>query len=60
MEQVQSAVNGLPPAELMSVLAAPSPPTISPPDATILNNIALANRMMTLQQAVAQPNVSLF
>lgn len=52
---------GMPPPDLMAAAAsmAPSPPTLSPADAALLNSMALANHMMSLQQqAAANPNVS--
>lgn len=42
----------------ISTASAPSPPTMIPhPDAALLNNIALASRMMSLQNAL--PKVKL-
>lgn len=61
MEHMQPALS---PPDLISVMnqsmsrsMAPSPPSMSPPDAALLNNIALANRMMSLQANQA-PKVS--
>ncbi|XP_067945724.1 nuclear receptor subfamily 2 group E member 1-like [Watersipora subatra] len=57
MDQVPGAINSLSPPELISVLN-PPPPSICAPEAAILSNIALANRMMSLQHTMAQPNIS--
>ncbi|KAF6035680.1 tll [Bugula neritina] len=55
IDSVPPVIGGMTPPEILSAIA-PSPPTMTP-DTTLLSNLALANRMMSMHQ-LSHPNIS--